>query len=96
VEAQSQLAGASVYGLLHMAGNAREWCHDRYGPRWYRFDTRIDPRGPASNGHRVVRGGSYATPINSLVMQTREHAAPAERLEDIGFRVARSWPATIH
>jgi formylglycine-generating enzyme required for sulfatase activity len=84
-----------VYGLLHMAGNAREWCHDRYGPRWYRFDTRIDPRGPASNGHRVVRGGSYATPINSLVMQTREHAAPAERLEDIGFRVARSWPATI-
>jgi len=93
--ARSLLASASVYGLLHASGNVREWCHDRYGPRWYRYDSRIDPRGPASNGHRVVRGGSFATPVNSLVLQTREHAAPGKKLKDLGFRVAQSWPGSI-
>jgi len=95
IAARSLLASASVYGVLHTSGNVREWCHDRYGPRWYRYDSRIDPRGPASNGHRVVRGGSYATPINSLVLQTREHAAPVHKLKDIGFRVAIQWPDSI-
>jgi len=95
VAARSLLAGASVYGLLHASGNAREWCQDRYGPRWYRYGSRVDPRGPASNGHRVVRGGSYMSSINSLVLQAREHAAPAKKLKDIGFRVAQSWPKSI-
>ena len=35
VPVSSKPDGASYYGLLHMAGNAREWCEDRYGPRWY-------------------------------------------------------------
>jgi formylglycine-generating enzyme required for sulfatase activity len=93
--ARSLLAGASVYGLLHMSGNAREWCGDQYGPRWYRYDTRINPRGPSGNRHRVIRGGSYASSLNSLVLQVREHAAPDENPSDLGFRVARTWPDTI-
>jgi len=96
VAARSLLASASVYGVLHSSGNVREWCHDRYGPRWYRYDSRIDPRGPTSNGHRVVRGGSYASATNSLVLQTREHASPDRKLKDLGFRVAKSWPDSIH
>lgn len=93
--ARSLLVGESVFGLLHACGNAREWCSDRYGPRWYSYDRRIDPRGPGINKHRVVRGGSHTSSLNDLVLQVRNHAAPGAKLEDIGFRVAQTWPAEI-
>ena len=91
----SMLDGESVYGLLHTCGNAREWCSDRYGSHWYEFASSIDPRGPANHKHRVVRGGSHLSALNDLVLQVRSHEAPQAKPEDIGFRVAQSWPSEI-
>jgi formylglycine-generating enzyme required for sulfatase activity len=70
--------GQSGLGLLHMAGNVREWC----------ADAPAMPLEPARSlvGHRVVRGGSFA----SAAIATRATYRDAHREEvgvaDLGFR----------
>ena len=92
-DAVSLPAGASRFGLLHMSGNAREWCGDRYDPRWYLRSSRSNPRGPSRNRHRVVRGGSYSSSSESLRAQHRDNADPVTRPRDVGFRVVIRWVA---
>jgi len=91
VPSDSYLGGASDFDLLHMSGNVREWCLDRYDPRWYQRGGRRNPRGPAHSLHRVVRGGSFASPQETLRLQYRDHFDVAKKASDLGFRVARSW-----
>jgi formylglycine-generating enzyme required for sulfatase activity len=86
-------AGESFYGLLHACGNVREWCLDRFDPRWYLRGFRRNPRGPSRTAHRVVRGGSFLSPPEALRLQLRDHFDPARKAPDIGFRVARAWDA---
>jgi formylglycine-generating enzyme required for sulfatase activity len=83
--------GASYYGLLHMAGNVREWCDDRFDPRWYLRVSRRNPRGPARHLHRVVRGGSFESAPETLRCQYRDHLTATSKTKDVGFRVARRW-----
>ncbi|MFQ5843803.1 MAG: formylglycine-generating enzyme family protein, partial [Planctomycetota bacterium] len=89
--AASHLLGEGPFSLLHMSGNVREWCADRFDPRWLARAARIDPHGPPLGNHVVVRGGSFRTPKEALALQARGHAAPRSRALDLGFRVARSW-----
>lgn len=93
--ARSKPSGESPYGLLHTVGNVREWCEDRFDPRWYRFSARVNPRGPAGHRHRVVRGGSHLSDPATMFLQHRDHEEPGAKKRDIGFRVARTWPAKI-
>ena len=86
-EAQWERAAAGSPVLLRRAETTREWCDDRFDPRWYAESPRIDPRGPAGPRHRVVRGESSA--------RHRGHADPVLRENHLGFRVARRWPANI-
>lgn len=83
--------GAGPYDLLHASGNVREWCLDRYDPRWYQRSSRRNPRGPVHSAHRVVRGGSFASPPEALRLQHRDHFDVTRKATDIGFRVARPW-----
>ncbi|MGQ0613199.1 MAG: formylglycine-generating enzyme family protein [Planctomycetaceae bacterium] len=89
--ADSLPEGEGPFSLLHTSGNVREWCLDRFEPRWYMRSSRVDPQGPAEGGHRVVRGGSYESDPATLALQWRDHADPASRALDIGFRVVRDW-----
>jgi formylglycine-generating enzyme required for sulfatase activity len=43
--------------------------------------------------HRVVRGGSFASPPEALRLQFRDHFDVTKKAADLGFRVARPWEA---
>jgi formylglycine-generating enzyme required for sulfatase activity len=58
-EVGSYPAGASLYGVLDMAGNVWEWVADWYDPGYYSQSPTRNPPGPDSGELRVLRGGSW-------------------------------------
>jgi formylglycine-generating enzyme len=85
-------AGRTPDGFLDLAGNAAEWVADRYATQYPELDV-SDPLGPdAANATsaRVVRGGSYESPLAWLRGATRGAFLPSERRPSLGFRCARS------
>lgn len=58
--------GASPYGVLEMVGNVREWVSDWFSSDYYAVSPYSNPTGPASGNSKVLRGGSFFSPINSL------------------------------
>ncbi len=91
VRADSIPAGESPYSLLHTFGNVREWCLDRYNPRWFLRSYRVNPRGPSAGRHRTIRGGSFETAASGFRLQILEHADASSSTADVGFRVAHNW-----
>ena len=50
-------AGASVFGVLDLAGNVWEWTADWHAS--YTADAVTNPRGPGTGTQRVARGGDF-------------------------------------
>jgi formylglycine-generating enzyme required for sulfatase activity len=80
----------SVYGVLDLAGNAREWCADFYADDAYREATKgggaavknwTGPKRPSVAGYRVVRGNAP-----DWQLWHRAGASMSDRAGDIGFR----------
>jgi len=69
--------GPNAWGLYDMLGNVWEWCWDQYDPEVY---------GP----YRVFRGGSWAEEARGCGATCRRRSHPTFRIEDLGFRLARS------
>ncbi|MGB5474738.1 MAG: SUMF1/EgtB/PvdO family nonheme iron enzyme, partial [Gammaproteobacteria bacterium] len=80
---------ANAFGLYDMAGNVQEWTsdcyHDSYegapldGSAWVR---------PHCT-QRVVRGGGYTSPLDTLRSAKRGQLDQDTRLDNLGFRVVR-------
>lgn len=81
---------ANKGGFFDMGGNVSEWCHDFYAPQSASGagGRIVDPTGPATGTHHVVRGSSWRdSSITELRFSYRAYSrSPAN---DIGFRVAR-------
>jgi formylglycine-generating enzyme required for sulfatase activity len=86
-------AGASPVGALDMTGNVSEWVEDGFDPTFYARSPLRDPvRGGEDTIQRCMRGGSFS----DTAQWPMHHAAfrgvciPLGRMDDLGFRVARS------
>jgi formylglycine-generating enzyme required for sulfatase activity len=79
-------AGDSPYGCADVAGNASEWTVSRFWP--YPCDAgdgRDDPQGDAE---RVIRGGSWHSPVLRVRTVSRGMNDPWFTDNDVGFRCA--------
>jgi formylglycine-generating enzyme required for sulfatase activity len=73
------------FGLYDMHGNVYEWCWDWAGD--YPGDNQIDPCGPASGSHRILRGGSWGSSALILRSAFRNYANPSHTNHYYGFRL---------
>ncbi len=87
-------AGASPYGLHHMAGNVREWVEDWYAMDYYSQSPTRNPKGPEKGILKVIRGGSWRSFLPDLRVNSRGKGGFALKTHGIGFRCARDISQT--
>lgn len=73
-------------GIYDMSGNVWEWCYDFHA--YYPSDPQLNPTGPKSGDHRIIRGGSWYIEAKNARVTKRGHRKPNERDKYIGFRLA--------
>jgi formylglycine-generating enzyme required for sulfatase activity len=76
---------ANAWGVYDMHGNVWEWCGDRYEE--YRAEAQVDPRGPATGGFHVRRGGNWSVRPVFCRSASRGWLSRDRRPEGVGFRV---------
>lgn len=82
--------GASPYGVLNMAGNAREWVMDWFDPAYYSVSPYANPSGPATGLERSLRSGSYNEDGREVLITKRYNHDPSSAGLSRGFRCAES------
>ena len=75
----------NAWGVYDMHGNEWEWVQDWYGE--YPSDSDVDPIGPSSGSHRVIRGGCFDHRLDVLRCADRARGEPNIRNGKIGFRL---------
>ncbi|MBN2547963.1 MAG: SUMF1/EgtB/PvdO family nonheme iron enzyme, partial [Anaerolineales bacterium] len=81
--------GASVYGILDLAGNVEEWVKDWFSLTFYRSSPFLNPLGPDSGEYRVARGGAWYDMGYHLRSASRASGNEPDYSSDlIGFRCA--------
>ncbi len=78
------------WGLHDMHGNVWEWCQDWFSEKYYGQSPGVDPAGPLEGSDRVDRGGSWYYAAVLCRSAYRDRYGPSSRVDDLGFRVARS------
>ena len=79
----------NALGAHDLGGNVSEWCHDCYSTYPYNPSRSwVDPMGPESGQHHVVRGSSWRHfSMTTLRCSYRDYSD--ESRDDLGFRVCR-------
>jgi formylglycine-generating enzyme required for sulfatase activity len=77
-------AGAAPCGALDMAGNAWEWCLNKY--------EKVEEVAIGGEDRRVLRGGSWIVDQYDCRAAFRGGFDPYDRDDDIGFRLCLSSP----
>lgn len=89
-EVGSYPQGASPFSLLDMSGNAAEWVADYYVADYYTYAPSENPQGPEIVLDHVLRGGSYASPLEQLTTFFRNSSHSVLPNPRVGFRCAIS------
>jgi serine/threonine-protein kinase len=82
-------SGKSIYNVYDMSGNAWEWVADWFSNSYYLETPLTNPPGPPAGQHRVLRGGSWHDPAETVSTSSRGWNQ-LEYFEntDFGFRCA--------
>jgi formylglycine-generating enzyme required for sulfatase activity len=83
---------ANAFGLYDMHGNVSEWVHDCYVADYDDAPTDGSANLNGDCSHRVVRGGSWYDLPNDLRSAARDEKGVTDRVDDRGFRIARTLP----
>jgi len=80
---EPDLVEPNPYGLKNMLGNAAEYCSDWYAENAYEniTDGAINPKGPSSGEERVIRGGSFRSPVGEVRSAARDYTKTEEWLK---------------
>jgi formylglycine-generating enzyme required for sulfatase activity len=78
------------FGLHDMAGNVQEWTEDCYHTSYSGAPDDGSAWLTPGCTQRVVRGGGYTSPLDTLRNAKRSQYDQDTRLDNIGFRVVRS------
>ncbi|RLA02980.1 MAG: hypothetical protein DRQ45_03810 [Gammaproteobacteria bacterium] len=80
---------ANAFGLHDMTGNIQEWTEDCYHGSYHDAPVDGSARGAVGCTMRVVRGGAYTSPLDTLRSAKRSQYDQDTRLDNLGFRVVR-------
>jgi formylglycine-generating enzyme required for sulfatase activity len=89
-------AGASIYGVMDMAGNIGEWVADFYDPDYYKTyppdSWPPNPTGPVSGNWGILRGGWFSLEWDGIRVSDRNYmlASAGWGGPAYGFRCAKS------
>ena len=75
--------------LYDIFGNVAEWVSDWYAPDYYKTSSQQNPPGAELGDDKVVRGGAFNSPAESLRAVVRDRFGPESGRDDIGFRCAK-------
>jgi len=78
----------NAFGLYDMHCNVWEWCSDSYED-YPAAGAVTDPKGPATEGRRVLRGGGFFGSVSVARSSNRYNLSPTNLGYDIGFRLAK-------
>jgi len=81
---------ANDFGLHDVAGNVQEWTADCYHGSYQGAPTDGSAWAQGGCDMRVVRGGAYTSPLDSLRSAKRSQYSQDARLDNLGFRVVRT------
>jgi len=80
---------ANAFGLHDMTGNVQEWTEDCYHGSYHDAPVDGSARMLAGCTMRVVRGGAYTSPLDTLRSAKRSQYDQDIRLDNLGFRIVR-------
>jgi len=86
VQVVSLPEGASAYGVLHMAGNVREWVYDCYHDSYSGAPTNGAAWESDCGEMKVARGGAYDDPWDELRASSRRALVPDDSSPRNGIR----------
>lgn len=81
---------ANAFALHDMHGNVGEWVEDCYAPNYGLAPVDAAAVQALDCPRRVYRGGGFSDPAAQLRAAARRAARPDQRMQGVGFRVART------
>lgn len=82
----------NAFKVYDTAGNVAEWVHDCWHDSYKEAPTTGDVWEGGDCTQRVVRGGAFSAPLQSLRSAKRDKFKASQQYDNIGFRVARDMP----